>query len=92
MDDTNTPNPSANKSKAEGDRWSSNADTVEQRDREQQGNQDRREGSAGGPDAGGTTNRPLEEEEANQAAVPPRGESGEGAHAGHGDDDDRSER
>jgi hypothetical protein len=37
-------------------------------------------------DAGGITNRPLSEEEENQAAVPERGESREGAHAGHGDD------
>jgi hypothetical protein len=35
---------------------------------------------------GGITNRPPEEEIANQQAVPPRGESKPGAHAGHGDD------
>jgi hypothetical protein len=41
---------------------------------------------------GGITNRPAEEEIANQRAVPPRGESKPGAHAGHGDDrsNDRS--
>ena len=89
MDDRNTPNPSANKSKAEGDRWSSNADTVEERDRETQGTQDR--GYPTGPDSGGITNRPLDVEDENQTAVPARGESREGAHAGHGDND-RSER
>ena len=91
MDDKNTPNPSANQSKAEGERWNSNADTVGQRDRDSQGSQDRETGHTGGPDAGGITNRPLDEEDANQAAVPPRGESREGAHAGHGDTE-RSER
>jgi hypothetical protein len=91
MDDRNTPNPAANRSKAEGDRWSSNADTVGKRDREQQGAQDRPEDASSGSEAGGITNRPLDEEDENQAAVPPRGESREGAHAGHGDND-RSER
>jgi hypothetical protein len=33
----------------------------------------------------GISNRPLDEEEANQEAVPPRGDSKPGAHAGHGD-------
>ena len=89
MDDKTTPNRSANTSKAEGERWSSNADTVEQMDREQQGNQDRAESYTTGSNAGGITNRPLEEEDENQAAVPDRGESQHGAHAGHGD---RSER
>ena len=75
MDDKTMPNRPANQTKAEGDRWNSNADTAD----------------AGGQEAGGITNRPLDEEEENQAAVPPRQESREGAHAGHGDDD-RSER
>ena len=34
---------------------------------------------------GGITNRPLEEENANQDAVPDRGKAKPGAHAGHGD-------
>lgn len=79
MDDKTMPNRSANQTKAEGDRWDSNADTA----------------GAGGQESGGITNRPLDEEEENQAAVPPRHESREGAHAGHGDNDtseDRSER
>lgn len=90
MDDKTTPNQSADKSKAEGERWRSNADTVEEQDRESQGTQDRPPYS-GSEDAGGITNRPLEEEDENQASVPERGESREGAHAGHGDTD-RSER
>jgi hypothetical protein len=31
--------------------------------------------------AGGITNRPLDEEQANQERVPPRGENKEGGHA-----------
>jgi hypothetical protein len=42
--------------------------------------------------AGGITNRPLDEEMSNQDAVPARGESKPGAHAGHGDDDTDSRR
>lgn len=40
---------------------------------------------SGSDEAGGITNRPLDEEAENQAAVPDRGESKPGAHAGHGD-------
>jgi hypothetical protein len=42
----------------------------------------------------GISNRPLEEEQSEQEAVPARGESKPGAHAGHGDDnaDHRSKR
>ena len=42
----------------------------------------------------GISNRPRDEELSEQEAVPPRGESKPGAHAGHGDNDtdDRSER
>jgi hypothetical protein len=91
MDDKTRPNQSANKSKAEGERWESDSDTVGQQDRESQGNRDRMPGDASGGNTGGITNRPLDEEDENQAAVPDRGESREGAHAGHGDSD-RSER
>jgi hypothetical protein len=40
------------------------------------------------PEQSGISNRPTEEEVANQQAVPPRGESKPGAHAGHGDGSD----
>ena len=40
--------------------------------------------------AGGISNRPADEEISNQQAVPPRGESKPGAHAGGGGGDDRS--
>ena len=74
------PNDASRKSKAEGDR----------------GNLDKTApGALGDDQGGGITNRPLDEEIANQQAVPERGESKPGAHAGHGDadeDDRRSER
>ena len=81
--DSTVPNQAANESKAEGERWSSDADTVERRDRtrsvdEQVAGQDE-------DDAGGITNRPLDEEIRNQDKLPGRGEAREGAHAGHGD-------
>lgn len=72
------PNRAANKSKAEGDRWTSESDTVERRDRNSTADSSTDAG-------GGITNRPLEEERANQEVVPDRGKSREGAHAGHGD-------
>lgn len=76
--DRDNPNPAADKSKAEGDRWSSEADTVERRDREA-------ERQIPADEGGGITNRPLEEEERNQDRLPDPGGSREGAHAGHGD-------
>ena len=46
-------------------------------------NKDKAEGSrdANNEDAGGITNRPLEEEQRNQEELPPRGEAKPGAHA-----------
>lgn len=90
MDDKNMPNQSANKTKAEGERWDSNADTGERRPDAESGRTDTA-GSRGQENAGGITNRPLDEEEENQEAVPEPGESREGAHAGHGDTN-RSEK
>ena len=72
------PNRTANKSKAESDRWASEDDTVERRDRAR---------TSEDTEAGGITNRPLAEESANQDAVPDRGRPRDGAHAGHGDRD-----
>ena len=64
------PNEASRKSKAEGDRGNENDVAAEY-----------------GPDEGGAgiTNRPLDEEIENQAALPSRGESKAGAHAGHGE-------
>lgn len=76
-DDRTLPNPAANKSQAEGDRWTSEPDTVEERGRNRAFQGETGEG-------GGITNRPLSEERENQESVPDRGESRPGAHAGHG--------
>ena len=77
MDDKAIPNRAANTSKAEGDRWESDSDTVERRDRDM-GRTD-----TGGQGAG-ITNRPIGEELENQQSLPERGKSREGANAGHG--------
>jgi hypothetical protein len=75
----NLPNDASKKSKAEGERMSDNtANTPQDPARTDSGADER---------AGGITNRPLDEEEANQEALPERGESQPGAHAGHGDRD-----
>jgi hypothetical protein len=66
------PNEASRKSKTEGDRWSSENDSMRDRTDEQ---------------AGGITNRPLDEEVSNQESLPSRGESKRGAHAGHGGGD-----
>ena len=76
------PNDASRKSQAEGERWKSDPDTVERSDR------------AGGSDqtqGGGISNRPIDEEVDNQASLPDRGKSREGAHAGHGDAGGRRE-
>ena len=72
MANKNVPNDASAKSKAEGDRWESDSETVERYD------------ETTGDEGGGITNRPLDEEIENQAAVPERGESRDGAHAGRG--------
>jgi hypothetical protein len=73
MANENPPNDAAKKSKAEGDRWESDSETVERYDQ------------TVGDEGGGITNRPIGEEIENQASLPPRGESRDAAHAGHGD-------
>jgi hypothetical protein len=73
--DRNTPNPNANKSKAEGDHSTAEIDTADER----------ASAKTPGGEGGGITNRPLDEELENQDMVPDRGSSREGAHAGHGE-------
>jgi hypothetical protein len=80
--DRNTPNQASNTSKTEGEPWKSEDDTVERQDRAR--SSDDRMTETG---AGGITNRPLEEEMDNHDRLPERGDSREGAHAGHGDED-----
>lgn len=76
MANKNVPNDASAKSKAEGDRWKSDSDTVERYDESIS--------DTVGDEGGGITNRPVGEEIEIQSAVPERGESEEGAHAGHG--------
>jgi hypothetical protein len=73
MADPNNPNQASNKGKAEGERWTSDPDTVENADRDENPEQLYDEGDSTG--AGGITNRPLSDEKANQASLPKRGEN-----------------
>jgi hypothetical protein len=84
MPEQNMPNDASRKSKAEGDRWNDSENTG-------MGEAGR---DATDKEAGGITNRPLDEEIENQASLPDRGESRAGAHAGRGSSNDerRSER
>jgi hypothetical protein len=87
MADQNAPNDTSRKSKAEGERWSP--------DSENAGPGERSGYRSGDEQAAGITNRPLDDEMANQESLPDRGRSKPGAHAGHGDvdeDERRSER
>lgn len=84
MDDKDTPNRAANKDKAEGETWSSDPNTVERKDKEAT------EGSA--QPAAGISNRPMGEEQENQASLPDRGKSKGGANAGHGHTDPKIDR
>ena len=72
------PNDASRKSKAEGDRRSG-SDAMDDRHTNEE--------------AGGITNRPLDEEVSNQQSLPPRGESKRDAHATDADNDEqRSQR
>ena len=71
MADQDRPNHNANKSKAEGERWESEPDTMRNADRDE--NPERLYEEDSGDDAGGITNRPLSEEAGNQEALPDRG-------------------
>ncbi len=81
---SNAPNDASAKSKAEGDRWESDSETVER--------YDETIGQTTGDEGGGITNRPLGDEIEHQASLPQRGESREDAHAGHGDRQQEEDR
>ena len=93
MADNNTPNQNANKSKAEGDRFSaadSSATQAAERNEIPANYDDRND-----DDAGGITNRPYNEERQNQESLPQRGTSrDESRNMGVGDEveADREER
>jgi len=71
MADQDRPNQSASKSKAEGERWSSDENTIRNADRDEAPEQ--QYGTNDPDDAGGITNRPLSEEISNQQDLPTRG-------------------
>jgi hypothetical protein len=71
MADQDRPNQNANKSKAEGERWESQPDTMRNADRDE--NPERLYEGDDSDDAGGITNRPLSEEVGNQESLPDRG-------------------
>jgi hypothetical protein len=72
MANQDRPNQAANKNKAEGERWSSEPDTVRKADRDE--NPERLYDDEDDADnAGGITNRPLSEEVGNQESLPDRG-------------------
>ena len=68
MADKDTPNRPANKDKAEGERWRSEQDTVAESESSTSRSYD-----DDGDNAGGITNRPLDEEIDNQNSLPDRG-------------------
>lgn len=69
MPDKDLPSRSANMEKAEGDRWTSDPDTVEVADRYAEGAGKTTE------ESGGISNRPLSEERNRQESLPDRGTS-----------------
>lgn len=71
MTDQDRPNQSANKDKAEGERWSSDPNTVRKADRDETPEQRYEEGDS--DNAGGITNRPLSEEIRKHEDLPARG-------------------
>ena len=73
MADNNIPNQASNKGKAEGERWKSDPNTVENADRDE--NPEALYDDNDPDNAGGITNRPLSDEKANQASLPKRGEN-----------------
>jgi hypothetical protein len=74
MDEQRIPNQASNQEQAEGSRETVNAN--DESEREERDRFDNSDTESGGRDdqAGGITNRPLDEEIANQREVPPRGE------------------
>lgn len=88
MADKNMPNSSSNRDKAEGERWSSEQESVRNSERDssspersgsssERSSGDRNSYSSGNRDesSGGISNRPLGEEIENQESLPQRGTS-----------------
>ena len=75
MADQNTPNQNANKSKAEGERWSAEQSSATKTAENSDVASNYRDDDA--DNAGGITNRPFDEERDNQESLPQRGTSRE---------------
>ena len=73
MDEQRIPNQAANQEQAEGSRETVNANAEGSEDRERFNDTDTQSGRRD-EQAGGITNRPLDEEIANQRELPPRGD------------------
>ena len=73
MADQNRANQSAKKDKAEGERWTSEENSVRNADRDE--NPEQLYDAEDSGDSGGITNRPLPEEIRNQEEIPARGTS-----------------
>lgn len=73
MADQDRPNQTANKSKAEGERWQPDPDPGQDADRDEAPERLYPDNDA--DSAGGITNRPLSQEIGNQEALPERGTS-----------------
>lgn len=73
MAEQDNPNQNANKSKAEGERWSAEQYSVRNADRDT--NPEQQYEGEDTDNAGGITNRPLADEVDNQEALPERGTS-----------------
>jgi hypothetical protein len=73
MDEQRTLNQAANQEQAEGSRETVNANVEDSEDRDRFDNSDTQSGQRD-EQAGGITNRPLDEEIANQRELPPRGD------------------
>jgi hypothetical protein len=71
MADQDRPNQAANKSKAEGDRWTSESDSVINADRDEHPERLYEDKDTG--EGGGITNRPLSDEKRHQEELPERG-------------------
>lgn len=79
-----TPNRPANKDKAEGERWRSEDNAIPNSE-----SSTWREYPDDGDNAGGITNRPLDEEIDNQNALPERGRTQADEHSRNNEDVER---
>ena len=90
MADAATPNRAANKEKAEGDRSTAEYNAERNTDvPNSESSTDRGYRDADSDNAGGITNRRLDEEVENQNALPDRGLSQEDEHTGDNEDIER---